>query len=157
MRNLIALLIFLLSGFPAASEPAASHLDAATELLGEMDMERQMIGGASAMADAMVFQNPMMIPYRDVVIAWASKYMTWDNLQGEFARLYADAYSEDELRQLTAFYKTPVGRKTVELGPALMKQGAEIGARLAAKHSADMEEMIRSRAAELQESVSPAQ
>jgi hypothetical protein len=41
------------------------------------------------------------------------------------ARLYAAAFSRDELAAVVAFYATPLGQRTVELGPMLERAGAE--------------------------------
>ena len=36
--------------------------------------------------------------------------------------LYAKTFSEEELGQMLAFYRTPVGRKTIEVMPSLMQE-----------------------------------
>jgi len=36
--------------------------------------------------------------------------------------LYDKTFSEEELRQMVAFYRTPVGRKTIEVMPSLMQE-----------------------------------
>jgi hypothetical protein len=44
--------------------------------------------------------------------------------------VYAQHYSVAELRQLGAFYKTPVGAKTLRLMPQLMNEGMQAGQRI---------------------------
>lgn len=40
--------------------------------------------------------------------------------------LYTDAFSEAELKELLAFYQTPVGRKVLEQMPQLMAHSAQL-------------------------------
>ena len=50
---------------------------------------------------------------------------------GEFtdqlAVIYAQAYEIDEMRQITAFYRSPVGQKVLEKMPALAQQSMAAG------------------------------
>ncbi len=41
-----------------------------------------------------------------------------------YTPLYDKTFSEEELRQMLAFYRTPVGRKTIEATPSLMQEAA---------------------------------
>ena len=130
--------------------PTGDHAEAAIELLEIMDAERTMMGGATAMTDAMTQQNPMLMPYRDVILTWAESFMTWEVFGPKLVNLYTEAFSEDEIEALIAFYQTPTGQKSIDLMPELMSRGAMIGAEEAQKHQAELETMLRERAAELE-------
>lgn len=41
--------------------------------------------------------------------------------------VYAKYYTEDEINQLIAFYKTPVGKKVISTMPQLMQESMQIG------------------------------
>jgi hypothetical protein len=41
-----------------------------------------------------------------------------------YTPLYDKTFSEEELRQMLVFYRTPVGRKTIEVTPSLMQEAA---------------------------------
>jgi uncharacterized protein len=43
------------------------------------------------------------------------------------ATVYANTFSVDELRQIEAFYRQPVGQKYLEKSPAILQQSAQIG------------------------------
>jgi hypothetical protein len=51
-------------------------------------------------------------------------------LQEEFVRIYSRHFTEQELTELIAFYRTPLGVKTIRLMPQLMADGMEAGGRL---------------------------
>jgi len=46
--------------------------------------------------------------------------LSWAALKDALAEVYDQAYTQDEIDGLTAFYRTPVGRKLVEKTPALV-------------------------------------
>jgi hypothetical protein len=60
--------------------------------------------------------------------AYAAAIKTYvGDLVGEIAKIYAREYSVDELKQITAFYRSPVGQKYLDLGPQLSAQAVALG------------------------------
>lgn len=49
-----------------------------------------------------------------------------EDMIAALVEVYADKYTLDEIRQMTAFYASPLGQKMQADAPALMKQSAEI-------------------------------
>ena len=45
-----------------------------------------------------------------------------DELYDLVVRVYKNYYDIDEIRELKKFYKTPLGRKTIQVTPSLMQQ-----------------------------------
>ena len=50
----------------------------------------------------------------------------WDEVRPKLAKLYADTFTEAELKVIDAFYETPAGQKAVAKLPALMQEGSLI-------------------------------
>ena len=128
----------------AGAEPArplSSHEKTARELYRALGGAKTAEAGAEAMM-GIVTSNPELAPYQDVFRAWYKKVFSGDELETEMAAIYMKAFTEDELKGLIAFYATPLGRKSLEKFPELMKQGAELGMSRAQEHSAELEEMI---------------
>ncbi|HEY4985610.1 MAG TPA: DUF2059 domain-containing protein, partial [Bradyrhizobium sp.] len=50
-----------------------------------------------------------------------------DDLMAVSACIYAQHYTGDELRQLKAFYGTPLGQKLISEGPAVLKDSIAVG------------------------------
>jgi hypothetical protein len=50
-----------------------------------------------------------------------------DDIMTETVPLYARTYTADELKQISAFYRTPVGAKMLATTPKLMGEGMQIG------------------------------
>jgi uncharacterized protein len=61
------------------------------------------------------------------------------------ATVYANSFSVDELRQIEAFYRQPVGQKYLEKSPAILQQSAQIGQETGRKAT----EALRARLTEL--------
>jgi len=129
------------------AKPVSTHEQAARELLRAVGVQRATEAGAEAMM-GLIRNNPNLAPFEDVFRAWYRKVFSQGDLEGELAVIYMRHFSEDELRALTSFYQTPVGRKAIDELPAAMKEGAELGMRRAKEHSAELEEMLKAARAE---------
>ncbi|HEX8605922.1 MAG TPA: DUF2059 domain-containing protein, partial [Pseudoduganella sp.] len=53
-----------------------------------------------------------------------------DEMLEAMVPIYARHYTVDEMRQMAAFYKTPVGQKSLRLMPQLMSEGMQVGQRI---------------------------
>ncbi len=135
----------------------ASQTAAAIELLKAIKLESSLPNTSAAMIDSEITRNPGMSPYRDVMLDWLKKYMTWSSMQPELVKLYTDTYSEAELKELAAFYRTPVGQKSLAKNPELMQKTAMIGARLGQEHADELKTLMNARRDELMKQQEKAQ
>lgn len=53
------------------------------------------------------------------------------DMEKEMVPLYARHFTVDELKQMAAFYRTPVGAKTLKVIPQIMQEAMSIGQRIA--------------------------
>ncbi len=135
--------------FAQAQSDSNSHADAAAELLVLFKAEKLLHDTMDLMLRVEIEQNPMIAPYEDVLRAFFAKHMDWQLLKDEYIQLYTEAFTEDELQDLIAFYKTDTGKKSVTLMPQLMQQGAAIGQRQVRENQHELEQMILERMQEL--------
>lgn len=131
-------------------EVKPSHKAAAAELLEAMGAAEMSVRAATAHAEAKLQDNPLMEPYRDLLMTWIEKALSWERLRPRMIDIYAEAYTESELRELIAFYKTPIGRKTLEKMPILTEKGAQAGQELIAEQQAELQQMLAVRQRELE-------
>jgi hypothetical protein len=52
--------------------------------------------------------------------------LSWEQIRPQYINLYAGAFTEEQLDDLLAFYRSPAGQAMVSSSPMLMKKGAEI-------------------------------
>lgn len=66
----------------------------------------------------------------------------------DFPALYAKHFTADELKQLLAFYRTPIGRKSLDVMPALMREGMALSVARTPAFQRQLDQAFRSRLAE---------
>ncbi|HLM66618.1 MAG TPA: DUF2059 domain-containing protein [Longimicrobium sp.] len=147
MRRIVFALGFALAlATPAAAQrdtlPARSftpsHLAAARELLQEIQIQKLSMAGVEAMFTEQIRANPEMGRYREAMLAWARDIFSSEEATNAFAALYAEAFSEEDVRALTAFYRTPLGQRVAAMQPVIATRGADLGRRLAERKQADL-------------------
>jgi len=130
----------ILIGAVALFQPAvtradeASHRKAAESLLSMMNMDAVMGSAIDQMLAMQIKQNPAIAPYETEMKNFLKKYMSWAGLKDDMVKIYADEFTEAELGELSAFYQTPLGKKTLQKMPTLMAKGAELGQRRVQEH-----------------------
>ncbi|MFL5386640.1 MAG: DUF2059 domain-containing protein [Longimicrobiaceae bacterium] len=142
---LLAALLALGARPAAAQEPLRQEL--ALQLLEAMRVPEQIRASMALVAATQARMNPDLPGLEALLREFLARYVTWDALKTEYAGLYAGAFTEEELREMTAFYRTPTGQKLARATPQLSRLGAELGERVMRAHAAELEEMIARRAA----------
>lgn len=149
MRTYFRTLIFLcaaaLLANPAAADEA-SHRKAVLELFKLGDMEGMMEKNIDIMVKSQLQMNPGMPGLEPTYKQFMTKYMSWKSLESDFVTIYMKAFSEAELKQMLAFYRTPVGKKALRETPQLLQQGTHIGAERVQKNLPELMQALREHA-----------
>lgn len=66
-----------------------------------------------------------------------------DEMMEEIAPLYAANFSVAEIKQLSVFYRSPLGAKMLALSPKLMGEGMQIGQRVVARRMAPLMQQLQ--------------
>ncbi|MQA37892.1 DUF2059 domain-containing protein [Rugamonas aquatica] len=66
-----------------------------------------------------------------------------EDIMVETIPLYARTYTGDELKQIAAFYRSPVGTKMLASMPGLMAEGMQIGQRVAMRRLGPMMQKLQ--------------
>ena len=145
--GIVAIASFLLLSTPALKADEASHLKAAQDLLVAAQMQVIFSKTVDQALDMQIKQAPQLAQFRPIMTAFFSKYMSWDALKDDLAKLYANAFTEDELKDITKFYETPTGKKMAMETPALMMQGSALGQQKVQEHIGELQQAIQAAAA----------
>ena len=115
---------------------ADSHKKAAIELLKAaqtdkmvddmIEQMKQMMSSMPTQPGITEKQKATMDSYQKKVMDLVSGELSWGKMENEFADAYAKAYTEDELKGLTEFYRSPLGQKLLEKSPKLMEESMMI-------------------------------
>lgn len=135
--------IALLASQSTATADDQSHRKAAEDFLDAMNVQKAMDAATDQMIDVQVQMNPQLAPMRNVLKQWVAKFLSYASLKDELVAIYAGELSEDELKQLTAFYNTPAGKRWTEAMPKINIKASQLGAAQAQAHQADLQKMVQ--------------
>jgi len=121
---------------------APSHQQAARDLYRKVGGADTAEAASDAMLSAMTSSNPAMAEYDYVLRKWLKMVFSDATFESEIANVYAAFFTEQEIRELIAFYNTPLGQKSLKKLPEIMKQGAMIGAKHAEAHTGELKSML---------------
>jgi uncharacterized protein len=113
----------------AAQQPTPSAIATAKELLtvkGATSMFDPLIPGMiESTKNAILPSNPSLFrDLNEVATRLRTEFSPKRNeIIDEIARLYAQRFTEPEMKEIIAFYKSPVGKKFVTEEPSLIDQG----------------------------------
>lgn len=152
MKTLLILALVTFVTFPCfAQDKSDSHYLAAKELLLVMNTPELIESSIIGMIDLQKRHNPMLEAFEDIFYYFFNKHMSWDNLKDVYIQLYMDEFTESELHEITAFYKTETGQKAAMVNPVLMQKGMDIGEQIVMNNMTELEELIDKRINELSE------
>jgi hypothetical protein len=126
-----------------AQTPTPGAVKAATELMQVMHADKTLHDQISAAFDVQIQNNPAMVPYRGAMQQFADKYLTWDAIGPQLTTAYAEVFTESELKDLIAFYKTPTGQKLSSQQATLSAKGQAIGLAVVQAHQGELADLIR--------------
>ena len=118
--------------------PTAGQMAAARELLEVIHMQEVAAAGVKVALDQQIRADPQLEGYRAVMNEWAGEIFSSEEAKTAFATLYADAFTEADLRALIAFFRSPVGQRFASSQASLAVKGGEVGRTLAAARQADL-------------------
>lgn len=109
-------------------------LVAATQLTEVMGVESNMESGFDAMMPIINQQAAQMglnaeeqKELQKIYKAWFLEDLDMGSVKKQIIQLYTEEFTLEELKGLKEFYLSPLGQKTLQAMPLLMKKGAAIG------------------------------
>jgi len=135
MKRLSALIILAALGLlikPVMAEDAAQRALAA-QLIDMTNGKETMRSGFDTVMNG-VIENMRQhgMPQEGVdaikaaVAKWYDQEINFDEIRPKMVDFYVKEFSEDELKQILAFYQSPVGLKAIKDMPNVMKEGAMV-------------------------------
>jgi uncharacterized protein len=141
--TVVALALMLMYASPRAWSDEKSHRTAAEELLTAMNIDKVMTASIDQMLAIQIKANPSLEPVKDVMKKFLAKHLSYAAIKDDLIKLYTAEFTETELRELTAFYRTPTGKRSIEKMPALMQKGSELGIKRVQDNSAELQQLIQ--------------
>lgn len=139
----VLLTIATLAGPSLAGADEQSHRKAAEDLLNAMNMQQTMDAASAQMIEMQIKANPQLAPMRDVLKQWVAKFMSYASIKDDLIAIYSAELTEGELKQVAAFYSTPIGKRWTEAMPKINAKTTQLGATQAQAHQAELQKMIQ--------------
>lgn len=128
-------LIFMSCVFVCASTCLAavdSHRAAVEEMLHLTEIDKMidpMMEQVQAMIQNQVDQmdlteeaKPVVKKYNDKIMLLMKTELAWEKMKNDLIDIYISVYTEEEIKAIIAFYRTPVGQKMLDKMPQLLQQ-----------------------------------
>jgi uncharacterized protein len=106
---------------------------------------RQLMGGKASPE-----MEKKMGAFQDKVAVVVSNALSWDRLKSAYLKLYADAFSEEELDGIIGFYKSPAGQAMVAKTPSLMQKATVVAQEKMGEAQPELKKLIEEFVAETQ-------
>jgi hypothetical protein len=138
-----------IAGAQTAASPSPAAIAAAKELVmlkGGANMFDPLIPGViESVKNTYVPTNPQLIqPLNEVAAQLRKDYEPKRaEILNEVSRIYAQHFTEQELKDLVAFYKTPLGQKMITQEPIALDQSLKAAQDWASKFSDEVLQRFR--------------
>lgn len=144
----ILLLTFSLLLIPASAQKD-SKLSPIEQLFKVMKLEQTVIDGGEAgfvmveqsLADQELNKEEMA-EVKDAFMDYMSKVALDPEFKAKTKAVYQKAFTDDEITELVAFYKTPIGQKTLNVLPGLTSEIMAFSQQLAQKHVGSFQDAL---------------
>ena len=127
-------IVILTATLLTLSLPTLAQESPVEEMFRVMEIDKQMSGGFEAM---MPIHNQMANHYnldaaqrdelKEVFRSWFNNDLDREKIKNEIKVLYTQAFTNEEIIEVTNFYKTRVGQKFLAKNAELMQLTAQIG------------------------------
>ena len=118
------------------------HMDATySKMINQMT--NQMMQAQSASLPQQVKNNAkIMKDFNTILTNFLHKYIGWDKIKEDMAKLYAKYYTASELKDIKTFYLTPTGQKSLKIMPEIMVESMQLSQSKLTPHMDELKEDI---------------
>jgi len=84
------------------------------------------------------------------IVKLADSFWSWEEMKDVYIDIIIKVYSEDEIKELIAFYESPLGQKVIAKSPELMKESVQKSQELFQNKMPEIQQVLNKRVEELQ-------
>jgi hypothetical protein len=123
-------------------EDSKANLEAAYKLLDEMNLKKVYESAVNNSTQRLIQANKNFKSIEDKIKAFYQKYIGWDSVKEDLAKLYSKYYTPKELEDITNFYKTPTGKKVLATMGKLAYEGQLITQKRLRPHLNELKKIL---------------
>ncbi len=125
-------------------EELKTSLQEAEKLLDEINLEKVYKAAVNNSTYRLIRANSKFKKVEGKIRSFYQKYIGWDSMKKDLAKLYAKYYTAQELRDIAAFYKTKTGKKVLATMGKLTYEGQMITRKKLEPHIAELRKILDS-------------
>jgi hypothetical protein len=131
------------------TEEKRADIQRLMEMTGAANLARQMASAAASQIGQMIRKSKPQTPQRAIDVLPAEIGAVYDAHMTEFTAMLVPIYDKyftaGEIKEMIAFYSTPLGRKTVSVLPQLSLEAMEAGQKWGQSLGPEVVERIKAR------------
>lgn len=122
------------------SEQMMDHMNAQMQNIISQSIQQVQQQQGQALSDVQV---EVVHKYSKKMADVMSKGMKWSDLEPAMVKIYQDNFTQEDINGLIAFYKTPLGKTTIEKMPVVMQQSMAVGQDAMMKVTPELTEVMK--------------
>ena len=146
MKRLSKLGLYLIFGavalLPVHLMAGEQEEAAAVELLAATQFEARYSEAIDVAVDTAIQMQPELEAHKETLRKFYEKHMSAAALRPDVIKLYTDVFTAEELKELTLFYKTEIGQKTLDKVPEIMQRCMMLSQTRVMENIGELETMI---------------
>ena len=139
----ILLCFFLLLSAALFADRDQLHRKAALEMMQASGVPHMLKRSFEAQLEYQIKAVPELEKYRSQLTAFYAKAFSFKELASDLCALYMKHYTREELQQITAFYKTPAGRKKAKTDVQLSASFGKLFQEHAEKKMPELQKLLQ--------------
>ena len=116
-----AILLFGIGQASSVSADEASHRQQVQKLFELTEMQQKIDESLDNVLALQIAQSPELKDHKTVVKEFLERHIGWYSLEDALTDMYLKEFSEQELKDMNAFYGSATGKKVIERLPVLVQ------------------------------------
>lgn len=119
-----------------------SHRAAAEEFLRATGIEKTFDQIIDQSIEQQAKANPMMVQLKPVLKKFMSQHFNYQILKDDLITIHMEEFTEEELKEIAAFYRTPIGKKAIQKMLPLQQKCSELGMKRVQANIGELQRMV---------------
>ena len=146
MKKIVLLVAFsltILFSYAQAQQEKSGHYKAAEDLMAAMNMPQTLDASIPQMVEMQVKGNPILVAKQEAFTAFMMKHSSWKALGAQYIKIYMEEYTESDLKELAAFYRTDLGKKLAAKQIGLSIKAGQLGQNVVQANMAELMQIMQ--------------
>ena len=120
----------------------STHRQEVQKLFQLTRMEQKIDESVDTILALQLRQNPSLVSHEAIVREFLEQNIGWESIRAGLEDMYMRAFSEQELREMNAFYITPTGQKVIERLPMLVQERNAVSLQRLQRNIGDLQQRV---------------